>query len=544
MLQKLTGGQALVAGLQRWNTDTLFGLPGVHLDHFFAALYPVKNKIRILHSRHEQGAAYMALGYAMVSGRPGIFTVVPGPGLLNTTSALATAYACNAPVLCITSTVNWPLLDKNYGSLHEIPDQPGVLAGLTKWSARANHAAEIPELIDEAFRQMLSGRPRPVALEVPPEILGQVAMMQFPEEKPTINHPTPDPEKINAAAKLIGSAKEPLIIVGGGAQDAGREVLQLAELLQAPVISRQMGRGIVSDEHHLSIQASAGHQLWKTADLVIGIGTRLQHVREWGIDDDLKVIRIDLDPLEMARVAPPTIDLVADSGEASQALYDVLKKQKVSRVDQSAKFKSIKQEFRKELESTITRQVEYLDVIRDALPENGILVDELTQVGHVTKLALPVYNARSLLTSGYQGTLGYGFATAIGAQVAAGDRKVLSINGDGGFMYTMPELASAVLHNIPIVALVFCDKSFGNVEAIQQRWYDGNVIATRLHNPDFVAMAESFGALGLKADSPEELRTAIDTAFQHQGPAVIEIPVTVEEMGWPWSLIIKEKVRS
>jgi len=544
MLQKLTGGQALVAGLQRWNTDTLFGLPGVHLDHFFAALYPVKNKIRILHSRHEQGAAYMALGYAMVSGRPGIFTVVPGPGLLNTTSALATAYACNAPVLCITSTVNWPLLDKNYGSLHEIPDQPGVLAGLTKWSARANHAAEIPELIDEAFRQMLSGRPRPVALEVPPEILGQVAMMQFPEEKPTINHPTPDPEKINAAAKLIGSAKEPLIIVGGGAQDAGREVLQLAELLQAPVISRQMGRGIVSDEHHLSIQASAGHQLWKTADLVIGIGTRLQHVREWGIDDDLKVIRIDLDPLEMARVAPPTIDLVADSGEASQALYDVLKKQKVSRVDQSAKFKSIKQEFRKELERTITRQVEYLDVIRDALPENGILVDELTQVGHVTKLALPVYNARSLLTSGYQGTLGYGFATAIGAQVAAGDRKVLSINGDGGFMYTMPELASAVLHNIPIVALVFCDKSFGNVEAIQQRWYDGNVIATRLHNPDFVAMAESFGALGLKADSPEELRTAIDTAFQHQGPAVIEIPVTVEEMGWPWSLIIKEKVRS
>jgi len=544
MLQKLTGGQALVAGLQRWNTDTLFGLPGVHLDHFFAALYPVKNKIRILHSRHEQGAAYMALGYAMVSGRPGIFTVVPGPGLLNTTSALATAYACNAPVLCITSTVNRPLLDKNYGSLHEIPDQPGVLAGLTKWSARANHAAEIPELIDEAFRQMLSGRPRPVALEVPPEILGQVAMMQFPEEKPTINHPTPDPEKINAAAKLIGSAKEPLIIVGGGAQDAGREVLQLAELLQAPVISRQMGRGIVSDEHHLSIQASAGHQLWKTADLVIGIGTRLQHVREWGIDDDLKVIRIDLDPLEMARVAPPTIDLVADSGEASQALYDVLKKQKVSRVDQSAKFKSIKQEFRKELERTITRQVEYLDVIRDALPENGILVDELTQVGHVTKLALPVYNARSLLTSGYQGTLGYGFATAIGAQVAAGDRKVLSINGDGGFMYTMPELASAVLHNIPIVALVFCDKSFGNVEAIQQRWYDGNVIATRLHNPDFVAMAESFGALGLKADSPEELRTAIDTAFQHQGPAVIEIPVTVEEMGWPWSLIIKEKVRS
>ena len=544
MLQKLTGGQALVAGLQRWNTDTLFGLPGVHLDHFFAALYPVKNKIRILHSRHEQGAAYMALGYAMVSGRPGIFTVVPGPGLLNTTSALATAYACNAPVLCITSTVNWPLLDKNYGSLHEIPDQPGVLAGLTKWSARANHAAEIPELIDEAFRQMLSGRPRPVALEVPPEILGQAAMMQFPEEKPTINHPTPDPEKINAAAKLIGSAKEPLIIVGGGAQDAGREVLQLAELLQAPVISRQMGRGIVSDEHHLSIQAAAGHQLWKTADLVIGIGTRLQHVREWGIDDDLKVIRIDLDPLEMARVAPPTIDLVADSGEASQALYDVLKKQKVSRVDQSAKFKSIKQEFRKELEHTITRQVEYLDVIRDALPENGILVDELTQVGHVTKLALPVYNARSLLTSGYQGTLGYGFATAIGAQVAAGDRKVLSINGDGGFMYTMPELASAVLHNIPIVALVFCDKSFGNVETIQQRWYDGNVIATRLHNPDFVAMAESFGALGLKADSPEELRTAIDTAFQHQGPAVIEIPVTIEEMGWPWSLIIKEKVRS
>ncbi|MCZ6526269.1 MAG: thiamine pyrophosphate-dependent enzyme [Gammaproteobacteria bacterium] len=140
--------------------------------------------------------------------------------------------------------------------------------------------------------------------------------------------------------------------------------------------------------------------------------------------------------------------------------------------------------------------------------------------------------------------MGYGFATAIGAQVAASDRKVLSINGDGGFMYTMPELASAVLHNIPIVALVFCDKSFGNVEAIQKRWYDGKVIATQLHNPDFVAMAESFGARGLKADNPDKLRTAINTAFQHDGPVIIEIPVTIEEMGWPWSLIIKDKVRA
>ena len=544
MTQKLTGGKALVAGLQRWNVDTLFGLPGVYLDHFFAALHPVQNSIRILHSRHEQGAAYMALGYAMVSGRPGVFTVVPGPGLLNTTAALATAYACNAPVLCITSTVNWPLLDKNYGSLHEISDQVGVLAGLTKWSARANHAAEIPELMDEAFRQMLSGRQRPVALEVPPEIMGQTAQMHFHKEIPVISHPTPDPEKINAAADLLGTAKEPLIIVGGGAQDSGTEVLQLAELLQAPVISRQMGRGIVSDKHDLSIQAAAGHQLWKTTDVVIGIGTRLQQVREWGIDENLKVIRIDLDPLEIARVAPPTIDLVADAGEASQALCHALKKRNVSRADQTAKFKSIKQDFRKELEHTITRQVEYLDVIRDALPEDGILVDELTQVGHVTKLAMPVYQPRSLLTSGYQGTLGYGFATAIGAQVAASDRKVLSINGDGGFMYTMPELASAVLHNIPIVALVFCDKSFGNVEAIQQRWYDGKVIATQLHNPDFVAMAESFGARGLKADNPDKLRTAINTAFQHDGPVIIEIPVTIEEMGWPWSLIIKDKVRA
>ncbi|MCZ6526268.1 MAG: thiamine pyrophosphate-binding protein [Gammaproteobacteria bacterium] len=400
MTEKLTGGQALVAGLQRWNVDTLFGLPGVHLDHFFAALYPVKDKIRILHSRHEQGAAYMALGYAMVTGRPGVFTVVPGPGLLNTCAALATAYACNAPVLCITSTVNLPLLEKNYGSLHEISDQPGVLAGLTKWSARANYAAEIPELMDEAFRQMLSGRPRPVALEIPPEIMGQTALMQYPNEIPIIRHPTPDPEKINAAADLLGTAKEPLIIVGGGAQDAGTEVLQLAELLQAPVISRQMGRGIVSDKHALSIQAAAGHQLWKTTDVVIGIGTRLQQVREWGIDDNLKVIRIELDPVEITRIAPPAINLVADAGEACQALYNVLKKRNVSRADQTAKFKSIKQDFRKELERTITRQVEYLDVIRDALPEDGILVDELTQVGHVTKLAMPVYQPRSLLTSG------------------------------------------------------------------------------------------------------------------------------------------------
>ena len=542
-LMRGIGADAVVAGLMRWRVERVFGLPGVHLDPLFDALHGARDRVRLIHTRHEQGAAYMALGAAMATGRPAVFTVVPGPGLLNASAALATAYACNAPVLCITSTVVWPLLDRQYGSLHELPDQPGIIRRLSKWSAQAEHAAQIPGLMNDAFRQLVTGRPRPAVIEIPPEVLAQRTLIDPRENLPELRRPTADPELIEKAAQIAAASERPVIVVGSGAQHAAREVRELAELLRAPVISRQMGKGVLSDEHPLALPAAAANRLWSSADLVIGVGTRLQQLREWGLDERLKVIRFDIDPKEHARIAPPDVGVVADAADATRALLQALLGRELRACDRSTELHAARETLRRELREQIPLQIAYLDAIRAELPEDGLLVDEITQIGHAAKLSFTTQRPRSLFSSGYQGTLGYGYATALGVQAAMRDRQVVSINGDGGFMYTMPELATAVLHELPVVALVFNDHAFGNVETIQNRWYGGRTIATRLRNPDFVELARTFGALGLRARTPDELRSALRTAFAERRPAVIDIPIETAAMGWVWSFILPSKVR-
>lgn len=540
---RMTGGDALVKGLHRWGVDTMFGVPGVQLDEFFDGMSRGGGDIRLIHTRHEQGAAYMALGYAMVTGRPGVCAVVPGPGVLNAGAALATAYACNARVLCLTSTVNSALIDRRYGALHEINDQTGLLRNLTKWSARATKASDIPALLDEAFRQLLTGRPQPVALEVPPDILAQTAMMAYPEELPALTNPAIDPEQIAQAAAICAQAKNPMIVIGSGALEAGPEIRRLAEVLQAPVVSRHMGRGALRSDDDYALPAAVALPTWPEVDVVIGIGTRLTQLREWGQDDALKVVRIDLDQAEITRISSPTIGVCADAAETTALLADALAAQGVSRASRVPEFAALKAAFREEIERDIQPQVGYLDVIRAAMEEDDIFVDEMTQVGYASRYALPIYEPRTYVNSSYQGTLGYGYATALGAQAGAGKRRVFSVNGDGGFMYTMPELATAVLHNIPLIAIVFSDGNFGNVRRIQTNKYAGRVIASHLHNPDFAALADNFGALGIRAEGPEGLRIALEQAKAHGGPVLIEVPMVLEKTPSPWKHVHGRKVR-
>ncbi|MFD0849760.1 thiamine pyrophosphate-dependent enzyme [Sphingosinicella xenopeptidilytica] len=540
--KRMTGGDILVAGLQRWGVSDMFGVPGVQLDELFDALHRNGGDIRLVHTRHEQGAAYMALGYATVTGRPGVCAVVPGPGLLNAGAALSTAYACNARVLCLTSTVNSALIDRRQGALHEINDQDGLLRSLTKWSARAAHASEIPALLDEAFRQLLTGRPRPVALEVPPDILAQTAMIAWPE-KPALTTPDIDPDMIAEAAALCADAERPMIVVGSGAQDAGPEIRRLAEILQAPVVSRHMGRGVVRSDDAYALPAAAALPHWKDVDVVIGIGTRLQQLREWGYDSALKVIRIDLDQAEMTRVTPPTVGICADAAEATALLADALAARGVEKPARTAAFAAIRAAFREEIERDIQPQMSFLDVIREAMADDDVFVDEMTQVGYASRYGLPIHTPRTYVNSSYQGTLGYGFATALGAQVGAGARRVISVNGDGGFLYTMPELATAVLHRIPLIAIVFNDGNFGNVRRIQANKYGGRLIASNLHNPDFVALAETFGATGIRAEGPQGLREALARAKTVDGPVLIEVPSDLGKTASPWKHVHGRKVR-
>ena len=532
---RMTGGAAMVEGLLRNGVDTLFALPGVQLNHFFDAVYDKRNAIRVLNARHEQGAAYMAFGYAIATGRVGAFAVVPGPGILNTTAALSTAYGCSQPVLAITGQINAAAIDRGYGLLHEIRDQPGTLASVNKWVHRIDHPVDAPAAMDEAFRHLQGGRPRPVTVEMAMDMMGLESLVPVHEAAVEVRPPEADPDLIAAAAKMVGAAKAPMIFVGSGAYHAAAEVRALAEMLQAPVVAYQNGRGILDERHYLAQVHPAGNALWAECDVALSIGCRLQPERMyWGIDDDLKVIHVDIDPTELTRVMAPTIGIVGDSALVTAALVDAVPAHNPRRASREDELTALKASTHQHLVDGLGPQMAFLEVIRDELPEDGFFVDEFTQVGYVARVGFPVYRPRTMVTPGYQGTLGYGFATALGVAAAHPDKKVISVNGDGGFMYTMPELASAVHHNLDIVAIVFADGHYGNVRRQQKLEHDGKVIASDLTNPDFVKLAESFGALGLRADGPEGLRAALKQAFKQRGPAIIEVPVGEFTEPWPF----------
>ncbi len=541
-MTKLTGGAALVEMLRRNGVEVIFALPGVQNDALFVAFYDAGEGLRIIHTRHEQGAAYMALGYARATGRVGTYAVVPGPGFLNTTAALATAYATNAPVLCISGQVQSDMIGRAYGLLHEIPDQLGILSNLTKWAARIDHPTEIGKRVNEAFRQLRDGRPRPVGLEIPPDVLALATATALPPADAPPPASEPDPDQISEAAQFLAAAKKPLIFVGGGAVDAAAEVIAIAELLQAPVVSATGGKGIVSDRHYLAQSALAGHQLWREADVVLAVGTRLHQPQlRWGVDRDLKLIRIDIDPTEITRFFKPALGIVADAKLGLAALHRALDRQAPKRDPRRDELQTLKATTLDRLDQQLGPQCEYLRAIRAELPDDGIYVEDLTQVGYVGRMAFPVYEPRTYIHSGYQGTLGFGFATALGAKVGRPDRAVVSVSGDGGFMYNVQELSTAARHGIDIVAIVFADGAYGNVRRMQKQDYGNRLIGVDLLNPQFPKMAESFGLAGVKTTSPSELRRELAAALKRRGTTLIE--VAVGEMPDPWKVLVPPRVR-
>lgn len=537
----MTAGEAVVDGLVRNGIDTLFCLPGIQNDLFFDALHARTDEIRPIHTRHEQAVAYMALGAAQATGKPAAFSVVPGPGFLNAASALATAYSTSSKVVALLGQIPLATIDRGYGLLHEIRDQLGILRTMTKWAERIESPGDAARLTHEAFRQLGTGRPRPVGLECPMDVWGRSAPVT-PPMGPAENDVIPvDTDKVEAAAKLLGAAKNPMIIVGGGAQDASAEVRQVAELLEAPVCAFRLGRGVLDSRHHLSITMPTGHQLWKGVDVVLGIGTRMQAQQQlWGTDSDLKIIRIDLSSEEMDRIKKPDVGIVGDSAAVLAALADALPKHNSKRGSRKEEMDEARAKTAKLL-SPLGPQLAYIDAIRNALPENGVFIDELTQVSYISRIAMPVYNPRSFIASGYQGTLGWGYAAGLGAKVGRPDAPVLSVNGDGGFMFNVQEMATAVRHGINLVAVVFNDGAFGNVQRIQKLSYGNRTIASDLTNPDFGKLAESFGVAGLKATSPDALQDRIEEAFKMDAPVLIEVPVG--EMPDPWSVLSLPKVR-
>ena len=504
-------------------------------DYFYNAVYDAGDQIRAIHTRHEQGAAYMALGYALASGKTGVYVVVPGPGFLNTTAALATAYATNAPVLCLAGQIHQDQLGRGYGMLHEIPDQLVVMRSLTKWARRAENPAELPQLLATALSEMRSDRPRPVGLEVPLNVLAGKAETSDTPLPLTVRKPEVDTDTIEDAARLLGKARNPLIFVGGGAMHAGKEVRALAEALQAPVIASGRGRGILSSRHPFSHTYAAGEPLWEQADVAVAIGTRMtKPFTQWKSAAQPSLIRIEIAPQESSFVAHAAVTVAADSQDALRALLPALARHNRQRPSRTAEMLALHKKM-EDLFDSFQPQIDFIRAIRDALPDDGIFVDELTQVGYASNMALPVYQPRTFLTPNYQGTLGWGFPTALGAKVAAPNRPVLSIAGDGGFLYCATELATAVQHGINTVAVIFNDGAYGNVRRMQKELYANRLISSDLVNPDFVAFVQSFGATGLRVHSANSLRDALTDAFTADRPVVIEVPVA--EMPGPWRMM-------
>jgi len=535
-MTELTGGQALIQSLRVEGVEVIFGLPGVQLDWAFDALYEERESIRVVHTRHEQATAYMADGYARVTGRPGTCLIVPGPGLLNTTAALSTAYACSSPVLCLTGQIQSDLIGKGRGVLHEIPDQLQVMASVTKWARRAESPEQIPGLVHEAFRQLGTGRARPVELEIPPDVLAARAEVFLAEPEPFVRGPAGDPDKLEEAARRLGRASKPLICAGGGVLSSGasEELQRLADLLEAPVVMTNNARGALSDRHRLAQPPMAGRTLLPEADVILAVGTRfVQPATQIRLSPEQTVIQLDVDAEEIGRNHQPTIGLQADAKAGLAELTARVERHNHPRASRREELLAVKAQVDQQL-GEMQPQAAFAQAIRAELPEDGIVFCGMTQVGYWARLGFPVFEPRTFYGSGYQGTLGFAFPTSLGAKVGCPDRKVVSISGDGGFMYNVQELSTMAQQGIAAVAIVFNDNAYGNVRRTQRQQFHEHVIGSDLHNPDFVKLAELFGVAGSRATSPAELRHALRVALSDDRPALIEVPVG--EMPSPWTL--------
>ena len=528
----MTGAQALIQSLVMEGVEVVFGLPGVQIMEAFDALYHEPG-IRLVPVRHEQSAAYMADGYARTTGKVGVALVVPGPGALNAAAGIGTAYATSSPVLLISGQMESYNLGKDRGALHEINDQLDVFRPITKWNARTSKPEEIPYLVHLAMQHVTEGRPRPVEIELPWDILPAAADTELLEREGSQKQ-APDPARIKEAAAMLARAERPLIWAGGGCREAdlSADLVELAEALNAPVITTPEGKGAIPEDHSHSLGAffyghGPGYLALPEADVILAVGSRLNLTPRtpWGIQSHQKLIQIDADPEELGRNFPASVGIAADALLGVRDLLAELGGRTGTSRWQPEEISGIRQQTYADIKEMAPLQVEIIETIRQELDDDAIMVSGTTEIGYWSNLAFPVLRPRSYLTSSYFATLGYAFPTALGAKVGNPGRQVVATSGDGGFHYAASELSTAVQEGINAVTLVFNNGVLGASRADQMHRYQGRSIGTELHNPDFAQLAELYGALGIKLASHQELGEALRTALRANRPAVIEIPI-------------------
>ncbi len=529
-MAKMTGGAALVQALRNEGVEVVFGLPGVQIMGIYDAFHG-RDDIRVMTTRHEQTTAYMADGYARVTGKPGVALVVPGPGVQNASAALGTAYSASSPVLLVAGQVESFNLGHDRGALHEINDQQDVIRPVTKWCGRAATVAEIPAAVQEAMRQMRDGRPRPTEVEACPDVLESSAEVSFALS----NNPEPaaaDADQVRRAAALLRGARKPLVFAGGGVGLAGAsaELVALAERLGVPVVTTTEGKGTMPEDHRLSLGVGYyghGASTWAVprADVILAVGTRLTILMR-GLNQPTaahQLIHLDVDPTVIGKNRPAEVALVADARVGLRALLEELGPQPAPPRWPDAELDEIRALQEQWLQEQAPEQSAIVRRMQRVLPDDTVLVSGVTNVAYWSYFAYLARRPRSFVTSSYFATLGYGFPVALGAKVGAPQRPVVALVGDGGFMYALPELATAVQYGIAVVVVVFVDNALGATYNDQRTRFKGRVVGTEVHNPSFAEVARVFGARGVRAE-PERIDEAVQEALGHDGPTVIEVP--------------------
>jgi acetolactate synthase I/II/III large subunit len=533
---RLTGGQALARQLVLEGITDVFGIPGVQLDWAVDGLRQLGNQIHYIVPRHEQTTAYMADGYARTTGKIGTCMVVPGPGLLNAMAGLATAYACNSRVLAIVGNIYSGALGKGFGLLHEVRHQSEILGSVTKWHAQARSPKDIPGLVREAVRQLRSGRPQPVGVEIAHDLLAATDDIDLVQPNASEDgRIRPDATAVEQAAAVLAHAKLPVIYVGGGvlAARASAALQALAEKLDAPVVMSENGRGALSDRHPLALTALSGRAVFAHADVALIVGSRFADTTlgapAWA-GDNLKYIWLNVDPQAWTPPRKAAIAIEADAGLGMEALAAALPNAQPPRDLDLDKARSWADE---QLHGGAPDLVAWIRALRAAIPDDGIFINELTQVGYLTRSTYPVYGPGTYITPGYQGTLGYGFPTALGAAYGNPGRAVVCITGDGGFGWGMQELATANKYGLKLAIVVFNDGYFGNVKRLQEDQF-GGWLGADLHNPHFDRLAAAFDVGYARADTPEELEKVLKRSL---GTTALLIEARVGSLSSPWPYI-------
>jgi acetolactate synthase-1/2/3 large subunit len=536
---RVRGGVAVIRALEAHGVEAVFGIPGVHNLELYDALIDAPG-IRNILARHEQGAGFMADGYARVTGKPGVALIVTGPGVTNVATAVGEAFADSSRVFVIATNLERKYLDSLDGNLHEMTDQLSVMRPIVKWSKRVMRAQEIPGAIDEAFQQLLSGRPRPVYLEIPIDVLAEECELPDSDPRPVLASP-PAAADIARAVALIAASKRACIFAGGGTNSAEAAPLltQLAEQIGAPVVMSLMGKGSIAADHPLSAGAfgyrwtsdNPAADVMRGSDLAIVIGTGLG-VRTTG-DASMplpsRLIHIDIDPSEMGRRYPTELPIVADATLTLRALLDALHGAAPAERWSDAEVATVRARLAAPQDERVARYLPYLEALRNGMHRDAILCNDMTMPAYESVRHFPVYEPRTYTFPRGFGTLGSAMPTALGAKVGCPQQQVVSMSGDGGFQFTLEELGAAAHHNIPVTMVIFNDATHSAVKVVQRRDYAERYVSVDLVNPDYVKLAEAYGINAVRAASPEQLTSALVAAREHDGPTLIDVPIRLEQ---------------